>query len=198
MKHILISLAFALFSPVFVFCQMNELISFEKERIDLNKKAMVVLGSWSTANIIVGAIGTNANNRVTRYFNQMNVMWNSVNLLIAGAGYYSATKENLNDLTISKILMHQNKTEKAFLFNTGLDLAYITTGLYLTERSKRNADPAKLKGYGNSVMLQGGFLFLLDAVTYKFQQHRGKQLNKFTENLTVVAGPGAVTFFYAL
>jgi len=177
---------------------MNELISFEKERIDLNKKAMVVLGSWSTANIIVGAIGTNANNRVTRYFNQMNVMWNSVNLLIAGAGYYSATKENLNDLTISKILMHQNKTEKAFLFNTGLDLAYITTGLYLTERSKRNADPAKLKGYGNSVMLQGGFLFLLDAVTYKFQQHRGKQLNKFTENLTVVAGPGAVTFFYAL
>ncbi len=197
MKQLLVLLATAI-SPVIVFCQMNELISFEKKRIDLNKKAMIVLGSWSTANIIAGAIGTNTKNRETRYFNQMNVIWNSVNLLIAGAGYYSATKEQLNDLTISKVLLHQNKTEKAFLFNTGLDIAYVTTGLYLTERSKRNVDPAKLKGYGNSVMVQGGFLFLLDAVMYKLQQHRSKQLNTFIEKLSVVGGPGAITISYTL
>ncbi len=197
MKYILVLLALAI-SPVLVFCQLNELISFEKERIDLNKKAMVVLGSWSTANIIAGAIGTNSNNRETRYFNQMNVIWNSVNLLIASAGYYAASKEKLNDLTISKVLMHQNKTEKAFLFNTGLDLAYVTTGLYLTERSKRNADPAKLKGYGNSVMVQGGFLFLLDAVMYKLQQHHGKKLKTFTDKFTLVGGPGAFAIAYKL
>lgn len=184
--------------PVAIFCQMNELTSFEQKRIDLNKKAMVVLGSWSAANIIVGAIGTNTNNKETRYFNQMNVIWNGVNLLIAGAGYYGAAKEKLNDLTISKVLMHQNKTEKTFLLNTGLDLAYVTTGLYLTERSKRNADPAKLKGYGNSVMVQGGFLFLLDAVMYKLQQRQGKQLNKFTEKLFIVGGPGAFSISYSL
>jgi len=177
---------------------MKELISFEQERIGLNKKAMVILGSWSTANIITGAIGTNANSSEARYFNQMNVIWNSVNLLIAGAGYYGANKEKLNELTISKVLMHQNKTEKTFLFNTGLDLAYVTTGLYLTERSKRNADPAKLKGYGNSVMVQGAFLFLLDAVMYKLQQHHGKRLNAFTEKLTVIAGPGAFTVSFTL
>ena len=197
MKLLLFLFSLAI-SPMSVFCQINELVSFEQKRIDLNKKAMVVLGSWSTANIIAGAIGTNANNKEARYFNQMNVIWNSVNLLIAGAGYYGATKEKLNDLSISKILMHQNKTEKAFLFNTGLDLVYVTTGLYLTERSKRNADPAKLKGYGNSVMMQGGFLFLLDAVMYKLQQHSGKKLNSFTEKLTVIAGPGAFSVSYSL
>jgi len=197
MKHILVLLTLTI-SPVVVFCQMNELITFEQKRIDLNKKAMVVLGSWSTANIIAGAIATNTNKREARYFNQMNVIWNSVNLVIAGAGYYGASKEKLNDLTFSKVLMHQNKTEKAFLFNTGLDLAYVTTGLYLTERSKRNVDPAKLKGYGNSVMVQGGFLFLLDAVMYKLQQHHGKQLNSFAEKLTVVAGPGGFTVSYTL
>jgi hypothetical protein len=197
MKQMLVLLTLAI-SPLVVFCQINELPFFEKKRIDLNKKAMLVLGGWSSANIIIGAIGTNTNNREARYFNQMNVIWNSVNLLIAGAGYYSASKESLNDLTISKVMMHQNKTEKAFLFNTGLDLAYVTTGLYLTERSKRNADPAKLKGYGNSVMLQGGFLFLLDAVTYKLQQRRGKHLNEFIEKLTVVAGPCGVTLCYTL
>lgn len=197
MKQILVLLAMVI-SPIIVHCQINELPFFEKKRIDLNKKAMLVLGGWSSANIIIGAIGTNTNNREARYFNQMNVIWNSVNLLIAGAGYYSASKESLNDLTISKVMMHQNKTEKAFLFNTGLDLAYVTTGLYLTERSKRNADPAKLKGYGNSVMLQGGFLFLLDAVTYKLQQRRGKHLNEFIEKLTVVAGPCGVTLCYTL
>lgn len=159
---------------------------------------MVVLGSWSTANIIAGAIGTNTNNREARYFNQMNVIWNGANLVIAGAGYYGATKEKLNDLTISKVLLHQNKTEKTFLFNTGLDLAYVATGLYLKERSKSKADPAKLKGYGNSVMVQGGFLFLLDAVMYKLQLHHGKRLDTFTDKLTVIAGPATFTFSYAL
>lgn len=197
MKHILILLSFVHLT-VIAFSQITELVSFEQKRIAVNKKAMTALAIWSSSNIIVGALATGGNNRESRYFNQMNVMWNSVNLLIAGVGYYGASKESLKNLTVSKVLMHQNKTEKTFLFNTGLDLAYITTGLYLTERSMRNADPAKLKGYGNSVMLQGVFLFLLDAVTYGVQQQGGKQLNKFLEKLTVVSGVGAITISYAL
>lgn len=84
-----------------------------------------------------GAIGTNTSNREVRYFNQMNVIWSSTNLLFAGLGYWGATKENTNDLTLSKVLLHQNKVEKTFLFNAGLDVAYVTAGLYLTERSKQ-------------------------------------------------------------
>ncbi|MBC7890000.1 MAG: hypothetical protein H7Z13_19150 [Ferruginibacter sp.] len=180
------------------FCQTNDLLSFERQRINTTKNGMMALGGWSAANIIVGVIGSNTGNREVRYFHQMNVIWSGTNLLFAGLGYWGATKENTNDLTLSKVLLHQNKVEKTFLFNAGLDAAYITAGLYLTERSKRNPDPSKLKGYGNSVMLQGGFLLLFDAVMYFLHQQHGKKLTNFTDKVTVIAGPTSFALSYRL
>ncbi len=159
---------------------------------------MLVLGGWGAVNIVGGAIGTRTHNPEARYFHQMNVIWGSTNLLIAGLGYLSATKENTSGLSLSTVLAKQHKMEKTFLLNAGLDLAYITTGLYLSERSRRNADPSKLKGYGNSTMLQGGFLLLFDALMYGLHTKHGKKLTKFTDKVTVLGGPGGLVLNYKL
>ncbi len=178
--------------------QQPGLLAIEQSRIKTTKNGMLVLGGWSAANIIGGAIGTNTNSPEMRYFHQMNVMWGGVNILIAGLGYWSASRESIDNLTLTKLLTRQSSMEKTFLFNAGLDLAYITGGLYLTERSRRNANPAKLKGYGNSVMLQGGGLLLFDAVMYAISQRQGKKLTALTGKLVVVAAPAMVLLTYRL
>lgn len=46
----------------------------------------------------------------------------------------------------------------------GLDVAYIILGAYLKERSIASAKTEQLLGWGQAVVLQGVFLFLLDLV----------------------------------
>lgn len=179
-------------------CQTTTLGGFEQQRIGITKKGMLALGSWSAANIIAGAIGTGSANREAHYFHQMNMIWGGTNLLFAGLGYWGASKEKTDGATLSSVLLHQNKIEKTFLFNAGLDVAYIATGLYLRERSRRNADPSKLKGYGNSVMMQGGALLLFDAIIYTLHNKHGKKLSAFTDKFTVMAAPGGVSLAYQL
>jgi len=178
------------------FSQKAELVKFEKERIGISKKSMVVLGGWSAANIIVSGFGTNTSNREMRYFHQMNIMWNGINLAIAGLGYWGTTREKINNPTLLAILQHQNRTEKTYIFNNALDLAYIAGGFYLKEKSKSKKDPARLEGYGNSIILQGGFLLLYDAVNYAIHRKHGKQLDKMIEKLQVSGGPGSVSLAY--
>ena len=178
------------------FSQKEVLLKFEKERTGYTKKSMMVLGGWSAANIIVSAFATKTHNREMRYFHQMNVQWNAINLVFAGLGYWGANKENISNPTLLSVLKHQSKTEKTYIFNTALDLAYIAGGLYMTERSKSRTDPAKLKGYGNAIMLQGGFLFVYDAVNYFVHNKHGKQLNGLVEKLELSGGPGSVSMIY--
>ena len=191
-------LIICLFSSIITFSQVHSLPAFEQQRIKYNKKGMLLLGSWSATNIIVSAFASKTNNRQAHYFHNMNMMWNSVNLALATVGYISAGKETTNNLTLSNILNHQNKTEKLFLFNTGLDVAYVTAGFYLKERGNNNINPAKLKGYGDAVAIQGGFLLLFDAIMYAVHNKYGKNLDKFIDKVQVIASPLGVTMVYHL
>ncbi len=56
------------------------------------------------------------------------------------------------------------------LLNAGLDVAYIATGFYLKERSKNSSSSERLRGYGNSLLLQGGFLLAFDVALYFIHQ----------------------------
>ncbi len=197
MKSILVFVIFAGIGIKSV-AQTSDLLSFEKQRIKYDKQSMLVLGSWAAANMAIGAIGTNTDNNQTRYFHQMNVIWNSANMLIAGLGYLAATREKTDDVTLTKVLLHQNNKEKTFILNAGLDLVYISGGLYLTERSRRNTDPAKLKGYGNAVMMQGGFLLLFDVIMYNLHHQHGKKLAAFTDKITLAGSPAGMSLVYRL
>jgi hypothetical protein len=178
------------------FSQKDVLYKFEKDRIGYQKRSMAVLAGWSAANIIVSGIATNTHNKEMRYFHQMNVMWGSINLVIAGFGYWGAGREKIENPSLEAVLKHQNKIEKTYLINAGLDIVYVGSGLLMNKTSDNQKNPEKFKGYGNSIMLQGGFLLLYDAIIYAIHRKHGKKLNGLVERVALNGGPGSVSMIY--
>lgn len=161
--------------PYFTFAQ--PLQEFNGEREDINEKLMIGLGSWATANFIASGIGwatTNPNSEA-RYFHQMNVMWNTVNIGLAIPGFVKAKKAN-SVLTFSETVRKEHQTEKIFLINTGFDVGYMASGLILRSEAKSNVEKrAQFNGYGNSMLMQGGFLFLFDLTAYAIHNRHSKK-----------------------
>jgi hypothetical protein len=148
--------------------QANDvLLDFNQARIDHQRKAMLTLGGWAVVNIATGLSLRGSAEGSTRHFHEMNALWNVVNLGIAGFGYYAAVRENPGALDAFASMQEHYKFEKILLFNAGLDVGYMMAGLYLTERARRPGVRAdQLKGFGQSIMVQGGFLFVFDLVNY--------------------------------
>lgn len=147
------------------------ILSFESERININKNGMIVLGSWAVGNILLGTYGNYKYNGQTKYTHQFNMMWNVVNLGIAAVGYYNALNSDPGSMTSSQILNEYTSLQNFLLLNAGLDVAYIVTGLYLKERAKNSTNAERLRGYGNSLLIQGGFLLVFDAALYLIHQN---------------------------
>ena len=92
--------------------------------------------------------------------------------------------------TLSETVTEQHKIQKVLLFNTGLDLAYMATGVYLIERSKNDLENQdRWKGFGQGLILQGGFLFVFDIIQNQLHQKHGKKLSHFLENINVSVSP---------
>lgn len=167
-----------------IFSQNLMLPNFNQERLDLNRKGMVVLGSWAGVNMITNGILLSNSSGSDKYFHQMNVYWNVMNGALAGLGVLGAKKKQEN-LSAFQSLEEQSKTEKTFLINTGLDAAYVMTGVYLLEKSKNSVDNKDtLKGYGQSVIFQGGFLLLFDGIMYGVHRSHLKKGRVIFENIT--------------
>lgn len=193
------TLLFALTLSLSLAAQKTELQSFDQERNRITKKSMMVLGGWSAGNIIASAFATKTHNAEMRYFHQMNVQWNSINLAIAVLGYLGAVSGDRNSSnTLSAVLKRQHGVEKTYMLNLGLDVAYMAGGLYMTERSKSRSNPAKLKGYGNAIIFQGGFLLLYDGVIYFLHKKHGKKLNRLLDKVEITGAPGGVSLVVKL
>lgn len=149
----------------------NQYQVHHQKALDQEKTAMITLGSWAGANII-GAFALGRGENEHNYFWQMNGYWNSVNLAIAGLGYFTTKKATLKSSGL-EVLFDNIKLEKSFLFNTALDLAYIAGGFYMKEVGKNNPkDRNRLTGFGNSIIAQGGFLFVFDVINYAIASKR--------------------------
>lgn len=148
----------------------NQIQNFQQERNDINQNAMLVLGSWAAANILVGAYGNFKASGEAKYFQQFNAMWNVVNLGIVAFGYFNAVNSDPALMTNVEIIKDFNSLQSFLLLNAGLDVAYIATGFYLKERSKNSSSSERLRGYGNSLLLQGGFLLAFDVALYFIHQ----------------------------
>ena len=169
-----------------VYGQQNALDEFNKKRERISKKGLTALSAYAAANVIFGSIASANATGSNKYFNEMNAIWNGITLGIAGLGYLTAKKEGV--LSYSESLKKQQNIEKLFLFNAGLDIAYIAGGAYLKERSKTTTKiPARLKGYGESVMLQGGMLLLFDGIMYAIHNRHGRELDKLANNFKLAA-----------
>ena len=155
---------------------------------------MLVLGSWSAANLIYSGVSAGSAQGSDKYFHQMNMIWGGINITLAAIGYLGA--KNQDGLGFAKSLQKQSSLEKTFLFNAGLDIAYIAGGFYLKEKAYndlKNKD--RFKGFGNSIILQGSALFLFDGIIYLLHQQHGKKLNKLSEKFqltTTANGIGCI------
>jgi hypothetical protein len=141
--------------------------TFGETSMAANNTGMYILGGWAIANMAAGGFGWATLEGEKKYFSQMNLFWNVVNLSIAGFALCSNFSTDLISAGTDEILAKHLKTEKLFLINSGLDVGYVGAGFlmrHLSVKSEKRAD--LLRGYGNAVILQGGFLLVFDLVMY--------------------------------
>ena len=173
---------------------MFGLAAFATERTRLDQRGLAVLGGWAAGNLLVSGIATGQTTGSEHYFHQMNLGWGAVNLVLAGTGYLAARRGSRRpaDDRASNVRA-QIKTENLYLFNAGLDVAYLTSGLYLLEKG-RNPTAAgssdRWRGYGQSLLLQGGFLLLFDGFQYATHHRHSRNLYPLLSRVSI--GPGAV------
>jgi len=160
---------------------------FHLDRMKINETAMLVLGGWAVGNILVGTYGNFKASGEAKYFHQFNAMWNVVNLGIAAFGYFNAINSDPSSMSNLEILNEYNSLQSFLLLNAGLDVAYIATGFYLKERSKNSSSSERLRGYGNSLLLQGGFLLMFDVALYFIHQNNA-DLNLYPHLESLLVG----------
>lgn len=171
MKNTIILLLFLLFSNICITQEIKNSYTSKSNRIE--KRSMAALTVWSSLNIVSGSIGWATTKEESKHFNQMNLAWNIINL---GIALPSLLRKHPMNLTNEEVFIRQNKIEKILLINIGLDIAYITGGFLFKEMSKNNPDNYhRFRGFGNSLILQGGFLLAFDIIQFMVhQQHRKK------------------------
>lgn len=164
--------------------QSVALNEYNKKRVKITKQSMAVLAGWGVTNLIYSGVSVGFAKGSDKYFHRMNLIWGSVNFTLGGIGYLAI--KNKDGLSFLQSLKKQTSNEKMFLFNTGLDVAYIAGGIYIKEKAKRNTgNPDRDKGYGNSIIVQSLALFLFDGIEYFIHQMHGKNLYKFADKIQI-------------
>jgi len=179
--------------------QLNFNDSMSMARNKLTKNAMIVLGSWSVVNITTGFILANQTSGETEYFWRMNAYWNFINLGLAGLAYFNTLRAMNRHYPFDENLRQQYGMEKLYLFNAGLDLFYIAGGIALHEHGKTESDQKKydqFTGYGKSIVLQGGFLLLMDLIMYSLHHNNTKRMLSKLQHVELTGGPGGLGLVY--
>jgi hypothetical protein len=142
-------------------------LDFESDRLNINSFGMALLTIWAAVNILTGIPGWIFGKGVSRYFFQMNAFWNLVNLGLGLAGYMGAANADMALLTQGGITAAYHDMQNLYILNTGLDVAYIAIAFLLIERAKRILKWRHLlRGYGFSLIVQGGFLLIFDLIMF--------------------------------
>ena len=166
---------------------------YYKNSINLRKSGMIVLGTWAGMNLFSGLSGNFLFENERKYFFQMNAAWNVVNLGIATLGYVDASNINF-DLPPTEILQDLQNFDRILFINAGLDLLYIGTGGYLLNRGLAK-NKAQMIGYGRSILLQGGFLFLFDVGLLLLHSPITQDINLHLSN-SVKVTPTSLTVYF--
>ena len=123
--------------PLLTTVPVSGLRNFAVERSRLDQRGLAVLGTWAVANLAIGSVASGQTEGAARHFHQMNAGWGAVNLALAGAGYLAARRAaRAPSPTQAENVRAQLRTENLYLFNAGLDVAYLATGVYLLEKGQ--------------------------------------------------------------
>ena len=182
-KHFLLFLLFIFLMNTIRSQNDHLLIDFNKSRNKRTETAIKVLGGWAIANVAASGYFYYHTTGSDMYFNQMNVLWNGVNGLIVGASLISKQR---NDFDLRNTIRLQSNIEEIYAINAMLDLVYMSGGLYLTEKAKNDIkNSAKWNGWSSSIIMQGGFLLLLDTTMLVVHKQNGKKLYKMMDKVTI-------------
>lgn len=172
--------------------QAQDMEVFHQYNRELNthsRNGMIALGSWGAGNIIAGTAGMLTTERGSMMFNfhLMNTAWNAVNIGIAIPGYLGARKRLKKEYDIPASYKLQRQQETVYLLNAGLDVLYIGSGVFMQEFANRfDNDRVRnsFQGMGYSLVMQGGFLLIFDAVMFGVHKsHWNKNRAKIWEQL---------------
>jgi hypothetical protein len=170
-------LATLFLSPFLANAQQTSLTEYSQKANKITQKGMYTLGGWAVGNLIYSGLSVGSTTGETKAFHQMNLGWGAINATLAGLGVLNTRKTNSPNNQLETLEM-QYSVEKTFLFNTALDVAYVAGGYAMTQYGENQIDLNKRDrniGFGKSVMLQGGFLFLFDAVMYGVHRKHYKE-----------------------
>ena len=183
-----------------VSAQQNFNDSIANSRNNITEKAMITLGSWAAVNIASGFIVAGQTQGETKYFWQMNAYWNLINGGLAIMGYMNVRKAMARKHGLAENESAQLSMEKLYAFNFGLDLAYIATGFYLREKGTNTTNQKsrdQFTGYGTSIIVQGGFLLIMDGIVLSLHHKNSVRLNKKLRGLELGAGPNGLGLSYS-
>ena len=189
MKWLLLPFFFLLFC---IQAQAQDMKVFNQYNFELNthsRNGMIALGSWGIGNIIVGTAGALTTDKGSTMFSfhLMNASWNVVNLGIALPAYFGARNRLKKEYDIPGTFKLQRKQETLYAINMAADVLYIGSGVFLQEFGNRYAKKEvrdSFKGMGYSLIVQGGFLLLFDAVMFGVHKsHWSKNNQKIWEQL---------------
>lgn len=185
-KYLFIILILGLFSWDAV-AQNSDLTSFNTERLQVNKVGMIVLGSWALGNMVTnGVLLSNPSSNEQAHFYRMNIFWNVVNLGLAIPGLRHSIITDPESLSLAETVAEYGSMKRIVLMNAALDVAYITGGVLMKEMAKTRANKRDiLRGYGKSLLLQGGFLLAFDAVLYMALASKSKGLTNILEKVSI-------------
>jgi len=186
MKKILLFAGLLLSQSIF-----GQVTNFQKEFNSINENLMLSLGSYAVVNFAIsGAAYFSSEDEYSKRFHEMNVMWNTVNIGLAIPGYIKARRGG-GPVTMAELVKAQKKTETIFLVNDVLDIGYIAAGIWMREVAPNQLDQEDLfNGYGNSLILQGSFLLVFDAVAYFIHHSHGKELPALEKVSLSTSGEG--------
>jgi hypothetical protein len=150
----------------------ERMIEHNQARIRQRRQGFTALVAWSGASIVSGAIGWPLSKGEWGWFHQMNLAWGLVNTAIGVPALVGALREQPGDYDLAGTIRIDRQFQTVMVFNAGLDVAYITAGVFMLERGLRDESDL-LTGWGASFVVQGLWLLLFDATMAALNGRRG-------------------------
>jgi hypothetical protein len=168
------------------FAQTSTFQGLHNKRINTDRTGMLVLGSWGAVNVLGGVTGyVIADGTEAQAFHGMNAIWGAVNFGIATAGYVGNRKEVKKEMDCSRMLHRYEATKRLYLLNAGLDVLYVGTGVALNSYADEFNNPARWRGYGKSIAMQGVALLIFDGTMFAMHHKQDKKWYKLLQGVCV-------------